>query len=138
MAAVSGLQTLFRDGEGNQALREEDSYRWRGRTSEFVPQDRSGVVLAFPIRASRGATLHLVDDEGVPVAVGGEATLEATGVTVPVGYDGEAFVKGLLARNRVIVRETSGVTCIADFDFQPQARILPSIGPLRCHVQDGR
>jgi outer membrane usher protein len=110
-----------------------------GQTTRIVrPQDRSGVVLAFPIRASRGATLHLVDDEGVPVAVGGEATLEATGVTVPVGYDGEAFVRGLLARNRVIVRETSGVTCIADFDFQPQARILPSIGPLRCHVQDGR
>jgi outer membrane usher protein len=102
------------------------------------PQDRSGVVLAFPIRASRGATLHLVDDGGVPIAVGGEATLAASGLTVPVGYDGQAFVKGLSGHNRVTVRRTDGRTCIADFDFQPQPRVLPSIGPLRCRAQDGR
>jgi hypothetical protein len=47
-----------------------------------------GVVVRFPVKISHGALLRLVDEAGAPLSVGSTATLRATDVTVPVGYDG--------------------------------------------------
>jgi len=99
---------------------------------EVRPQDRSGVIVKFPIRFSHSALLRIVDEAGVVVPQGSAATLRATGVVVPVGYDGEAYVDDLSPNNDLIVEYPDGKRCTASFDYHPIPGDIPSIGPLRC------
>ena len=105
-------------------------------TREVRPQDRSGVVVRFPVRASRGALLRLVDGASLPLPVGGVATLTATGVVVPVGFGGEAFVEDLAPRdNRLTVQAPDGGRCTAVFDYRTVPGDIPTIGPLVCRAE---
>jgi outer membrane usher protein len=104
-------------------------------TRDVRPQDRSGVVVDFPIRTSHGALLRLVDESGTPLPVGGAATLAATGAKVPVGYDGEAYVVDLQAHNELTVEQKDGKRCTAAFDYHPMAGDIPTIGPLTCREE---
>ncbi len=101
-------------------------------TREMRPQDRSGVVIKFPIKLSRSALLHLVDDAGAPMPLGSTATLRATGAVVPVGYDGEAYIEDLSAHNEIAVERLDGRHCAVTFDYHPVPGGIPSIGPLKC------
>jgi outer membrane usher protein len=101
-------------------------------TREVRPQDRSGVVLRFPVKISHGALLRLIDEAGLPLPVGSTATLRATSVAVPVGYDGDAYLEDLSPRNEVIVEQPDGGRCSVAFDYQPVPGEIPTIGPLRC------
>ena len=104
-----------------------------GDTERLVrPQDRTGVVVRFPVRFSRGAVVRLSDAAGAPIPVGSVAQLEGGGVALVVGYDGEVFVTGLQARNALKVRPVNGARCTARFDYAPAAGTLPEIGPIRC------
>jgi len=96
------------------------------------PQDRSGIVVKFPVRVSRGALLRLVDAAGTPLPVGSTATLRSTGVTVPVGYDGDAYIENLGPHNDVAVEHLNGRRCAVAFDYHPVPGQIPTIGPLRC------
>lgn len=96
------------------------------------PQDRSGVVVRFPIQFSRGALLKLVDQAGTPIPMGSMATLQATGSIVPVGYDGDVYVEGLSSHNELIIQRTDGRRCRTAFAYKPIPGDIPSIGPLRC------
>ena len=87
------------------------------------PADLSGVVVRFPMRVSHGALLRLVHESGRPLPVGSAATLATTGVAVPVGYDGEAYVEDLGRCNRL---ESSGQTGTA---ASPSSRMR------RCRVR---
>jgi outer membrane usher protein len=104
-------------------------------TREVRPQDRSGVVLRFPVQISHGALLRLIDEAGVPLPVGSTATLRATSVAVSVGYDGDAYLKDLSPRNEVTVERPDGRRCSVAFDYQPVPGEIPTIGPLRCQEQ---
>jgi len=104
-------------------------------TREVRPQDRSGVVLRFPVKISHGALLRLTDEAGVQLPVGSTATLRATGVAVPVGYDGDAYVVDLSPRNEVTVERPDGRRCSVAFDYRPVPGEIPMIGPLRCQEQ---
>jgi outer membrane usher protein len=96
------------------------------------PQDRSGVVVRFPIQFSHAALLHLVDAGGVPAPLGSTATLRATGAIFPVGYDGDAYVEGLSPHNELAVELPNGRHCTVAFDYKAVPGDIPSIGPLRC------
>jgi len=96
------------------------------------PQDRSGVVVRFAVKISHGALLQLVDVAGQPLLVGSTATLRSTGVAVPVGYDGEAYVEDLGPHNLISVELTDGQHCTVLFDYRPVPGEIPRIGPLRC------
>ncbi len=105
-------------------------------TRTVRPQDRSGVVVPFPIAPSRAALLRLVDRNGLPVPVGSAATLAATGASVPVGYEGEAYLEHLMpGPNRLEVLETDGHRCTVDFDYQAGSGAPPMLGPLPCREQ---
>jgi outer membrane usher protein len=105
-------------------------------TRDVRPQDRSGVVIRFGVQASHGALLRLVYAAGTPIGLGSSATLAATGVTVPVGYDGEAYVQDLSPRgNRLAVQRMDGRRCIAIFNYRGHPGAIPTIGPLRCQDQ---
>jgi outer membrane usher protein len=101
-------------------------------TREMRPQDRSGVVVKFPIKFSHAALLRLVDKAGVPVPLGSTATLRATGVVFSVGYDGDAYVEDLSPHNEVTVELPDGRRCTVAFDYRSLAGDIPSIGPLHC------
>ncbi len=75
------------------------------------PYDRSGVVVMFPIKISNGALLQLTDAAGTPLPYGSVATLQSSGVKVPVGYDGEAYFVDLEAHNTVSVEMPDGRRC---------------------------
>jgi outer membrane usher protein len=96
------------------------------------PQDRSGVVIRFPIQFSHGALLKLVDAAGLPIPLGSTATLLGSSAVVPVGYDGEAYLEGLSTHNRITVALANGTRCTAAFDYKPVPGDIPTIGPLRC------
>ena len=96
------------------------------------PQDRSGVVVRFPIRFSHSALIKLVDDAGSPISLGSTATLEATGALAPVGYDGEAYLEDLGPHNRITVDLMNGKHCTAAFEYKSVPGDIPTIGPVRC------
>jgi outer membrane usher protein len=99
---------------------------------EVRPQDRSGVVVKFPLKANHGALLRLMDSIGKSIPVGSTATLKSTGAAVPVGYDGEAYLLDLQPQNDVDVELPDGRHCVASFDYRPASGEIPIIGPLPC------
>jgi outer membrane usher protein len=101
-------------------------------TREIRPQDRSGVVVRFPVKESHSALLKLVDEAGRPLELGSVATLHATGADAPIGYDGDAYIADLGPHNELSVERKDGRRCTANFDFKPVPGDIPSIGPLRC------
>ncbi len=96
------------------------------------PQDRSGVVVHFPLQQTQGALLRLVDAAGKPLAVGSRAVLRATGSATTVGFDGEAFVTGLAESNLLTVTRQDGAACAVRFAFRPHPGSLATLGPLAC------
>jgi outer membrane usher protein len=96
------------------------------------PQDRSGVVLKYPIKFNRAALVQLVDAAGEAIPLGSTATLKATGVVFPIGYDGDAYVENLSPRNELTVELPNGHHCSVVFNYLPLPGDIPSIGPLRC------
>ena len=104
-------------------------------TKEVRPQYRSGVVVRFPVRASHGALLRLVDQAGQPLPVGSVATLKATKASVPVGYDGEAYVQDLRRHNELAIERPDGSRCTVAFDYEPAPGEIPTIGPLTCRQE---
>lgn len=99
------------------------------------PQDRSGVVVRFPIQFSHGGLLKLVDQAGTSIPLGSTATLKSSGTTVSVGYDGEAYLEKLELRNEVDVDQPDGKHCVAMFSYKPIPGDIPSIGPITCREQ---
>ncbi len=96
------------------------------------PQDRSGVVVRFPIKFSHSALVQLVDANGTPLPLGTVAILIGTGVSSPVGYDGATYLENLSAHNELTVERADGAHCRAKFDYQPVPGEIPSLGPIRC------
>ena len=96
------------------------------------PQDRSGVVVKYPIKFNRAALLKLVDAAGAAIPLGSTATLNATGVVFPIGYDGDVYIEGLDSYNELTVEKTDGRHCTLAFKYTPLPGDIPSIGPLLC------
>jgi outer membrane usher protein len=99
---------------------------------EVRPQDRSGVIVRFPLKTSRGALLRLTDEAGKPIPVGSTAMLRATGVASPVGYAGETYLVDLQPQNQVDVEKPDGRRCTVSFDYRYIRGEIPTMGPLLC------
>ena len=104
-------------------------------TRVLRPQDRSGVVVKFPVKVSHAALLRLVDETGAPMPLGSTATLQATETAFSVGYDGDAYIENLSSHNLLTVQRVDGRSCSVTFDYHPVAGEVPTIGPLRCQLQ---
>ncbi|MGP8268530.1 MAG: fimbria/pilus outer membrane usher protein [Terracidiphilus sp.] len=96
------------------------------------PQDRSGVVVKYPVKFNRAALLQLVDAAGAAIPLGSTATLKATGIVFPIGYDGDVYVEGLDSHNELTVESADGRHCTLAFNYTPLPGDIPSIGPLLC------
>jgi outer membrane usher protein len=102
---------------------------------ELRPQDRSGVVIRFPIKISHAALLRLVDETGVALPLGSTVAMRSSGARYPVGYEGEAYVEDLSPNNEIAVERPDGVRCTVAFAYRPLPGGVPTIGPLRCQAQ---
>jgi outer membrane usher protein len=103
-------------------------------TQEIVaPSDRSGVRVDFGVVTNlQAAVLILHGGDGSPLKAGAKGWLDGGGEAFVVGYDGQAYVKGLGASNTVVV-ETGDGECRASFPFAAQPGRQITIGPLTCH-----
>lgn len=93
-------------------------------TRETVtPAEKSGVVVKFGISPELGTalvTLKLADGSLVPVGAAGQ--LVGSDEEFVVGYDGQTYIRGLEAANRVeITLPETGETCSAVFSFKAVA-----------------
>ena len=98
---------------------------------DAVPSYRSGLVLKFPIKHSRGATLTIHLESGKPLPVG--ASVQEVGKTesYTTGYDGEVYVVGLEPRTTLIA--TWGrQRCQFEVSFTVSANPLPDLGIFIC------
>ncbi|WP_435928748.1 fimbria/pilus outer membrane usher protein [Methylococcus sp. S1M] len=96
-----------------------------------TPYFRSGVVVDFPIRRSRGATLTILLEDGQPIPAGATVTVEGVADVFPVGMDGEVYLTGLSPRNEMKV-EWNGKRCTIVADYPESAEILPDLGKFVC------
>ncbi|WP_426122066.1 fimbria/pilus outer membrane usher protein [Methylococcus capsulatus] len=96
-----------------------------------TPYFRSGVVVDFPIRRSRGATLTILLEDGQPIPVGATVTVEGVADVFPVGMNGEVYLTGLSPRNEMKV-EWNGKRCTIVADYPESAEILPDLGKFVC------
>lgn len=77
---------------------------------EAIPAFKSGIVVNFPIRRTRGALLRLIDEHGLPIPSGALVSLITSGAfiteneaTFPVADDGMVFITDLQQTNKLRV-----------------------------------
>jgi outer membrane usher protein len=102
-------------------------------TVEHVaPAAKSGVYVDFKVRkALASALVILKDGNGKFLTPGSEGRLDGADEPFIVGYDGQAFIKGLQAVNTVHII-ADGRECTAQFAFAPTDVVQPVIGPEVC------
>jgi outer membrane usher protein len=98
---------------------------------ETVPFFRSGVLVDFPARRSRGAMLTIVLDDGKPLPPGATVQVAGDERFHPVGLHGETYVTGLAEDNRLIGR-WRGQQCEITLRFGATSDPLPHLGSHVC------
>src|SRR5262249_515560 len=97
-----------------------------------APTDRGGVVVSFGAKNNNDtAMVILIDKDKKPIAVASPVRLENKEETFVVGYDGQAYLKGLGATNTVVVTTEAG-ECRASFPFTPDKDNQVVVGPVVC------
>ncbi|HEX5864513.1 MAG TPA: fimbria/pilus outer membrane usher protein, partial [Casimicrobiaceae bacterium] len=99
---------------------------------EVVPSFRSGLLLDFPVRRSRGATLRLRLDDGAPMPSGAIVRIVGHDEEFPVALEGEAYLTGLDRHNRLRA-SWKGASCEFDVEFPSSVDPLPDLGTFACH-----
>ena len=98
---------------------------------DAVPYARSGVVIDFAVKPSRGALVTIVQDDGAAVPPGAQVRLAGQDTASPVALDGAAYLTGLSARNQATVTWLDH-RCTFEFDFLPTSDPQPRLGPFTC------
>ncbi len=96
-----------------------------------VPAWRSGVTVDFPVRRVPAATLRIVLSDGTPVPVGAVAYLQGQEEGFPIGRDGQAYLSGLKADNKLSIRWLDK-ECIVNLSFEPVEASVPFLGEFVC------
>ncbi len=98
---------------------------------DAVPYFRSGLLLQFPVKRSRGALLTVVLENGEPLPVGAVAQIVGENEEFPAGLRGEVYLTGLAASNRL--RATwNGQSCEFALPFPDTTEPLPHLGTYTC------
>ena len=102
---------------------------------DAVPYLRSGLLLKFPVKRSRGALLTIVLENGEPLPAGAQVQIIGDDVeeneVFPTGLRGEVYLTGLAVSNRLRVtwREQS---CEFMLPFPESTDPLPDLGTYIC------
>lgn len=99
---------------------------------QVVPAWRTVVKAKFPVRSGRGALLKIQLDDGEPAPAGAIVNIEGDAQEFFVARRGEAFVTGLQANNRIVLKWNER-QCIFDVALPPETPDeIPRLGPLLC------
>ncbi len=98
---------------------------------DAVPYFRSGLLLKFPVKRSRGALLTVVLENGELLPSGALAQIVGEHEEFPAGLRGEVYLTGLAASNRLRItwREQS---CEFELPFPESTEPLPHLGTFTC------
>jgi len=96
-----------------------------------VPARRSGVSVDFGGQAKASALVVLRDAAGAFLKPGADVRLHGSQTSFFVGYDGEVWLEGLGARNRITVQLDDG-ECRADFAYTAQSGTQVYIDEVEC------
>ncbi len=97
---------------------------------EVVPAHHGGVLVDLSVMPAVSALIQVVDTVGRPLEAGLNGTT-GTGEGFVVGYDGEAFLRGLADMNTLTIEREDGTSCEARFRFERQPG-QTRIGPIAC------
>lgn len=98
-----------------------------------VPADRSGVVVEFGVSEKAAAALvSFADASGAPLQAGLSGHMEGASESFVVGYDGEAYIRGLQARNVAVIGLDDGSSCRAEFSYRPASGTQVTIENVKC------
>ena len=102
---------------------------------DAVPYFRSGLLLKFPVKRSRGALLTVVLENGEPLPAGALAQIIGDNVdengVFPAGMGGELYLTGLTASNRLRVTWLEQ-SCEFVLPFPESTEPLPYLGTYTC------
>ncbi len=98
---------------------------------DVAPYSRSGAVIEFPVKRTRGALLQILLEDGQPLPAGAVVKLAGQAEEFPVAFNGETYVTDLERTNRIRAfwRDQS---CEIDFDYPETSDPLPRLGPFVC------
>ncbi len=99
-----------------------------------VPMPRSGVLVRFAALKLDGALFTLLMEDGNPVPLGAEATVNNNTELFQVALRGEVFVPNLSFPAKIRARWETG-QCEATVPSAPGREPLPRIGPVVCRSQ---
>ncbi|SDP06636.1 outer membrane usher protein [Phyllobacterium sp. YR620] len=98
-----------------------------------VPAQQSGVVVDFGVKEDpEAAVISFVNAAGEPLEAGLAGSLNGADDAFVVGYDGQAFIKGLKANNAASIHLADGAICTAEFGYRPSPGQQVRIGGVRC------
>lgn len=98
-----------------------------------VPADRSGVVVKFGVsEAPEAALVTLVDSSGAPLEAGLKGRIEGGSEEFVIGYDGQAYIRGLGKENAIVVDRLDGSSCRAEFPYKPEPGQQVAIKDIAC------
>jgi outer membrane usher protein len=98
---------------------------------DAVPYSRSGSVIEFPIRRTRGALLQLLLEDGKPLPAGAVVTIAGQAEEFPVALNGEAYLTDLERTNRIRA-SWRGQSCEIEFGYPETSDPQPRLGPFVC------
>jgi outer membrane usher protein len=102
---------------------------------DAVPYFRSGLLLKFPVKRSRGALLTVVLENGEPLPAGALAQIIADNIeenkVFPAGMGGELYLTGLAVSNRLRVTWLEQ-SCEFTLPFPVSTEPLPYLGSYTC------
>jgi len=106
---------------------------------DVVPYFRSGLLVKFPVKSSRGALLSVVLENGEPLPAGAQVQIigDKTGENevFPTGMRGEVYLTGLRTNNQL--RATWGQqSCEFALPFPETTELLPHLGTYTCSGEE--
>lgn len=101
-------------------------------TINAKPYFRSGFLLNFPIRRSRGATMTIVLDDSQPLPAGATVQIVGQPEEFPVALKGNVYITGLAPDNHLRVR-WHDQSCQLEVSFPETEEPLPDLGTFICH-----
>jgi outer membrane usher protein len=96
-----------------------------------VPYFRSGVAIEFPIRRIRSGTMRIVLPNGLPLPTNAVVRLNDVAEQIPVGFEGEVYLRDLVKENRLVVH-TGGRLCQVEFSYPDTNDPIPDLGRFEC------
>lgn len=98
---------------------------------EAVPYYRSGVLIDFPVRRARGALFRVRLESGEALPLGSSVQIRDGNQVFPVAFNGEVFVTGLAASNRMIAR-WQNKACGFELNYTETDEAVPDLGAYTC------